>query len=123
MHKWYVVQVVSGQEKRVKKAIEENRESKGMSELVDSVLVPIENIAEVKRGQQRISEKKLWPGYILVKMNLTDDSWMYVRDTNGVLGFWGGEKTAPLNESEVDEILRDLEEKKKGVVQKHNITS
>jgi transcription termination/antitermination protein NusG len=123
MHKWYVVQVVSGQEKRVKKAIEENRESKGMGELVDSVLVPIENVAEVKRGQQRISEKKLWPGYILVKMNLTDDSWMYVRNANGVLGFLGGEKPTPLAQDEVDEIMRDLEEKKKGVVQKHNIMS
>ena len=123
MHKWYVVQVVSGQEKRVKKAIEENRESKGMGELVDAVLVPTENVAEVKRGQQRISEKKLWPGYILVKMNLTDDSWMYVRNTNGVLGFLGGEKPSPLAQSEVDEIMRDLEEKKKGVVQKHNIAT
>lgn len=123
MHKWYVVQVVSGQEKKVKKAIEDNRDSKGMGELVDSVLVPIENIAEVKRGQQRISEKKLWPGYILVKMNLTDDSWMYVRNANGVLGFLGGEKPTPLAQGEVDEVMRDLEEKKKGVVQKHNITS
>jgi transcription termination/antitermination protein NusG len=122
MHKWYVVQVVSGQEKRVKKTIEENRESKGMGDLIDSVLVPIENVAEVKRGQQRISEKKLWPGYILVKMNLTDDSWMYVRNSNGVLGFLGGEKPTPLAQGEVDEILQDLEEKKKGIVQKHNIT-
>jgi transcription termination/antitermination protein NusG len=123
MQKWYVVQVVSGQEKKVKKAIEENRESKGMTELVESVLVPIENVAEVKRGQQRISEKKLWPGYILVRLNLTDDSWMYVRNTNGVLGFLGGEKPSPLAQNEVDEIVRDLEEKKKGVVQKHNITT
>ena len=123
MHKWYVVQVISGQEKKAKKAIEENRESKGMEELVDSVLVPTENVAEVKGGQQKVSEKKLWPGYILVKMNLTDDSWMYVRNTNGVLGFLGGEKPAPLTQAEVDAILADLEEKKKGVVQKHNITS
>jgi transcriptional antiterminator NusG len=123
MHKWYVVQVVSGQEKRVKKTIEENRESKGMNELIDSVLVPTENVSEVKRGQQRISEKKLWPGYILVKMNLTDDSWMYVRNSNGVLGFLGGEKPSPLAQGEVDEMLRDLEEKKKGIVQKHNIMS
>ena len=119
MHKWYVVQVVSGQEKKVKKAIEENRDSKGMAELVDSVLVPIENVAEVKRGQQRVSEKN-FGGYILVNMNLTDDSWMYVRNSNGVLGFLGGEKPT-LAAGEVDEILRDLEEKKKGVVQKHNI--
>src|SRR5580700_6630849 len=119
MHKWYVVQVVSGQEKKAKKAIEENRESKEMNDLIDSVMIPIENVAEVKRGQQRISEKKLWPGYILVKMNLTDDSWMYVRNSNGVLGLLGGEKPSPLAQSEVDAILRDLEEKKKGVVQKH----
>ena len=123
MHKWYVVQVISGQEKRVKKAIEENRDSKGMSELVDGVLVPTENVAEVKKGQQKVSEKKLWPGYILVKLNLTDDSWMYVRNTNGVLGFLGGEKPQPLAQSEVDALLKDLEEKKKGVVQKHNITT
>ncbi len=121
MHKWYVVQVVSGQEKKVKKAIEENRESKGMAELVVGVLVPTENVAEVKRGQQRISEKKMWPGYIMVNMNLTDDSWMYIKDTNGVLGFLGGEKPAPLSQREVDEILRELEEKKESVVSKHNI--
>ncbi len=121
MHKWYVVQVMSGQEKKVKKTIEENRESKGMVELVDTVLVPIENVAEVKGGQQKVSEKKLWPGYILVKMNLTDDAWMYVRDTNGVMGFLGGEKATPLAQSEVDAILHDMEEKKGGVVQKHNM--
>lgn len=123
MQNWYVVQVVSGQEKKVKKAIEENRESKGMDELVEAVLVPTENVAEVKGGQQRVSEKKLWPGYILVKLNLTDDSWMYIRNTNGVLGFLGGDKPAPLTQREVDNILKDIEEKKKAVVQKHNITS
>ncbi len=121
MHKWYVVQVMSGQEKKVKKTLEENRESKGMVDLVDSVLVPIENVAEVKGGQQKVSEKKLWPGYILVKLNLTDDSWMYVRETNGVLGFLGGEKPNPLAEAEVAAILLDMEEKKGGVVQKHQM--
>jgi transcriptional antiterminator NusG len=121
MHKWYVIQVISGQEKKVKKALEDNRESKGMSDLVEEILVPTENIAEVKKGQQKISEKKMWPGYILVKITLTDDSWMYVKNTNGVLDFLGGEKPTPLLQSEVDAILNDLEEKKKGVVQKHNI--
>ena len=121
MHNWYVVQVISSQEKKVKKALEENRESSGMVELIEEVLVPTENVAEVKRGEQRVSEKKLWPGYILLKMNLTDDSWMYVKNTSGVLDFLGGEKPSPLTQKEVDEILRELEEKKKGVVQKHNI--
>jgi transcriptional antiterminator NusG len=121
MHNWYVVQVISSQEKKVKKALEENRESKGMAELVEEVLVPTENVAEVKRGQQHISEKRLWPGYILIKMQLTDDSWMYVKNTNGVLDFLGGEKPSPLSQKEVDQILSELEEKKKSVVQKHNI--
>lgn len=121
MHNWYVVQVISSQEKKVKKALEENRDSSGMADFIEEVLVPTENVAEVKRGQQRVSEKKLWPGYILLKMNLTDDSWMYVKNTNGVLDFLGGEKPSPLSQREVDEILKELEEKKKGVVQKHNI--
>lgn len=121
MHKWYVVQVVSGQEKKVKKALEENREAKGMSELLGEVLVPSENIAEIKRGQQRVTEKRLWPGYIMLKMTLTDDSWMYVRNTNGVLGFLGGEKPTPLSDKEIEEILKELEQKKGGVVQKHKI--
>lgn len=123
MHKWYVVQVISGQEKKVKKALEENRESQGMAEWVEEILLPTENVAEVKKGEQRVSEKKLWPGYILVKMNLNDDSWMYVKNTNGVLDFLGGAKPTPLHQREVDEILTELEEKKKGVVQKHNIAA
>ena len=121
MHKWYVVQVISSQEKRVKKALEENRDLKGMSELIEEILVPTENVAEVKKGQQKVVEKKLWPGYILVKMNLTDDSWMYVKNTNGVIDFLGGAKPTALAQREVDEILSELEEKKKEIVQKHNI--
>jgi transcription termination/antitermination protein NusG len=121
MNKWYVIQVISGQEKKVKKTLEENRESKGMVGLVEDVLLPTENVVEVKKGQQKITEKKLWPGYILVKMELNDDSWMYVKNTNGVLDFLGGEKALPLAEREVDEILKELEEKKRGVVHKHNI--
>jgi transcription termination/antitermination protein NusG len=121
MHKWYVVQVISSHEKKVKKALEENRDASGMTELLDEVLVPTENVAEVKRGQQKVSEKRLWPGYILVKMNLTDDSWMYVKNTTGVIDFLGSDKPSPLADQEVSLILSELEEKKKGVVQKHNI--
>lgn len=121
MHKWYVVQVISSQEKKVKKTLEENRDSKGMAELIEEVLVPSENVAEVKKGEQKVSEKRLWPGYILIKMNLTDDSWMYVKETNGVIAFLGGEKPLPLPQKEVDNILAELEDKKRGIVQKHNI--
>ncbi|HAZ15132.1 MAG TPA: transcription termination/antitermination protein NusG [Parachlamydiales bacterium] len=121
MQKWYVVQVVSSQEKKVKKALEDNRESQGMNDLISEVLVPTENVSEVKKGEQRITEKRMWPGYIFVKMNLTDDAWMYVRNTGGVLGFLGGEKAIPLTDNEVEKVLADLEEKKKEVVQKHRL--
>ena len=121
MNKWYVVQVMSSLEKKVKKTIEENRDAQGMTDLVQEVLVPTENVSEVKRGQQRITEKRLWPGYILVKMTLTDDSWSYIKETNGVIAFLGGEKPNPLTDAEVEEILKDLEAKKQGVVHKHTI--
>lgn len=122
MSKWYVVQVISGQEKKVKKTLEDNRDSKGMTGVIEEILVPTENVAEVKRGQQRISEKRLWPGYMLIKMNLSDDSWVYIKETNGVLGFLGGDKPTPLSDKEVEEILSELEQKKADVVQKHKIT-
>ncbi len=119
MHKWYVVQVISGQEKKAQKSIEDYIDSKGMLDLVEKVLVPTEKVSEVKRGEQKISEKKLWPGYILVKMTLTDESWTYIKNALCVLDFLGGEKPTALSDQEVDEILRDLESKKEGVVHKH----
>jgi transcriptional antiterminator NusG len=121
--KWYVVQVISGQERKVKAAIEDNRIKQSMEDLIGEIMVPTENVAEVKAGQQIVSEKKLWPGYILVSMNLSDDAWMFVRNTSGVLGFLGGEKPSPLTQREVDEILSELQEKKKSVVLKHNIST
>jgi transcriptional antiterminator NusG len=121
MHKWYVVHVISGQEKKVKRALEEGRESQGMTEMVQEILLPTENVAEVKRGEQRVSEKRIWPGYLLVKMDLNDDAWMYVRNTSGVLGFLGGEKPTPLPQEDVDQLIQELEEKKHGVVHKHKI--
>ena len=121
MHKWYVIQAVSGQENKVKRVIEENREAKGMLDLIEEVLVPSENVAEVKQGQQKVMEKRLWPGYIILKMTLTDDSWMYIKNTNGVLGFLGGDPPTALSDKEVEEVLAELEGKKGDVVQKHAI--
>lgn len=119
MHNWYVVQVLSTHEKKVKKSLDEHREKKGMQDLIEEVLLPIENVSEVKKGQQKIVEKRLWPGYLLVKMTLNDDSWDFVKNTQGVIGFLGGDKPTPLTEGEVKEILNDIESKKKRVVQKH----
>jgi transcriptional antiterminator NusG len=121
MKKWYVLQVMSSQEKKVKKAIEENCIDQGMTEFIEEVLVPSENVSEVKRGQHKISEKRLWPGYILIKIDLNDEAWAFVKGVNGVIDFLGGEHPVPLSDHEVEDVLRDLEEKKKGVVQKHNI--
>lgn len=119
MHKWYVVQVFTAQEKKVKKALEEYIESSGMADLIEEVLLPTENVMEVKKGEQKISEKRIWPGYVLIKMSLTDESWQYVKGTTGVIEFLGGEKPTALTDQEVNEILKELENKKSGVTQKH----
>ncbi len=119
---WYVIQVMSGQEKKVKRNLEENRATKGMAEYIEEILVPSENVAEVKRGEQKISEKRLWPGYALVKMKLTDDSWMYVKETNGVIDFLGGGKPVPLTVKEVEQLLSDIHDKKDEVVHKHKLS-
>jgi transcriptional antiterminator NusG len=121
MSKWYVVQVLSGQEKKVRKAILEKREASGVAHLIEDVVVPTENVSEVKSGHQRISEKRLWPGYMLVKMTLNDDAWMYVKNTNGVIDFLGGGKPSPLSDGEVEQLLTELNAKKDSVVHKHNI--
>ena len=119
--KWYVVQAMSGHEKKVKKALEEGKPAAGMTEIIEEIVVPTENVAEVKRGEQKISEKRMWPGYVLVKMTVTDEAWQYIKNTNGVIGFLGGGKPTPLTDAEVNEILQEIENKKEGVVQKHNI--
>jgi transcription termination/antitermination protein NusG len=119
MHKWYVVHVLSSHEKKVKKALEEQREMKGMSPFLDKVILPIENVSEVKKGQQLVVEKKLWPGYLLVKMEFNEESWSYVKNTPGVIEFLGGDKPTSLSETEVEGILKDLEDKRQRVTQKH----
>lgn len=119
MFKWYVVQVLSTHEKKVKKNLEEQLDPSGMRDFIQEILLPTENVSEVKRGQQRVVEKRMWPGYLLVKMNLNDDVWQFIKNINGVLGFLGGEKPTPLTEAEVAGILQDLHDKKEKVTQKH----
>ncbi len=119
--KWYVAQVYTAQEKKVKKALEEFRESAGLADLIEEILLPTENVMEVKKGEQKISEKRIWPGYVLIKMQMTDDTWQYVKNTTGVIDFLGGEKPTSLTDAEVGSILKELEDKKAGVTQKHKI--
>ena len=119
MSKWYVVQVLSTHEKKVKKALDEQRELKGVGDMIMEILLPTENVQEVKKGQQKVVEKRLWPGYLLIKMVLNDDTWQYVKQTAGVIDFLGGEKPTSLTDREVEEILKDLEDKKLKVTHKH----
>ena len=121
MHKWYVVQVMSSHEKKIRRALEEFLDAKGMRDFISEILIPTENVAEVKRGQQKVSEKRMWPGYILLKMEINDESWSYVKDTPGVIDFLGGEKPMPLTEHEVQDIMSELADREKGVVQKHKV--
>ncbi len=118
-HKWYVLQVMSAQEKKVKKALEENRETMGVADFLSEILLPTENVAEMKKGEQKVTEKRLWPGYLLVKMDLNDRTWNYIKETNGVIGFLGGGAPTPLSDAEVEEILMELRSKKEQVTQKH----
>jgi len=122
MHKWYVVQVFTAQEKKVKKNLEEFIDSSGMTDLIETILLPTENVMEMKKGEQKVSEKRIWPGYVLVKMELTDDTWQYIKNTNGVIDLLGGEKPTALTDHEVEEILQELQDKKGEVRQKHSIS-
>src|SRR3989338_9591689 len=121
MHKWYVVQVMSSHEKKVKKTIEEFLSKKGLAEDIVEILMPTENVSEVKRGQQKISEKRMWPGYLLIKMNLEDEAWAFVKNVPGVIDFLGGERPTALSDKEVADMMRELEDRQKGVVQKHKV--
>ena len=109
--KWYVLQVLSGQEKKIKKSLEDYRASRGVADLIAEVVLPLEKVSEVKRGQQKVVDKRLWPGYLLIKLELNDETWTYVKSTNGVLGFLGGDRAEALSDAEVATLLSDLETK------------
>lgn len=106
---WYVVHTYSGYENKVKTDLEKRVESMGMEEEIFQVIVPVEEIVEYKDGKRKITERKVFPGYVMVEMIVTDDSWYVVRNTPGVTGFVGsGVKPIPLEKHEVDVILRDM---------------
>src|SRR3990167_3567383 len=121
MQKWYVVQVMSGHERKVKQSLEDFKQVKGVADDISEILIPTENVSEIKRGQQKISEKKMWPGYLLVKMHLTDQAWAYIKESPGVIDLLGGEQPTPLTEKEVRDIMQELEDRRKGIVQKHKV--
>jgi transcriptional antiterminator NusG len=107
---WFVVHTYSGFENKVKEAIESRAKIFGMSERITRVLVPTEKVVEVRNKQKRETEQKFFPGYVLVEMDLTDDTWHLVRSTPKVTGFVGsGNKPVALPHDQVDDILRQME--------------
>lgn len=106
---WYVIHTYSGYENKVKTNLEKRVESMNMEDKIFRVLVPMEDEIEIKSGKKKIVKRKVFPGYVLVEMDLTDDSWYVVRNTPGVTGFVGsGSKPIPLMEHEVAAILRQM---------------
>jgi transcription termination/antitermination protein NusG len=108
--RWYVIHTYSGYENKVKQNLEHRIESMEMDDQIFRVIVPTEEEIEIKNGQRRTVNKKIYPGYVLVQMRLTDDSWYVVRNTPGVTSFVGhGNKPTPLEDDEVKTILKQME--------------
>lgn len=106
---WYVIHTYSGYENKVKANLQRRVESMGMEDKIFRILVPIEEEIDFKEGKKRIVKKRIFPGYVLVEMVMSDDSWYVVRNTPGVTGFVGsGNRPIPLDEEEVRDILRQM---------------
>jgi transcriptional antiterminator NusG len=110
-HRWYVVHVYSGFEKKVAASIREQAAQKGLAERFAEVLVPVEEVVEMRRGAKVNAERKFFPGYVLVKMDLDDESWHLVKNTPKVTGFLGGKgRPVPISEAEADRIRKQVQE-------------
>ncbi|NJK79639.1 MAG: transcription termination/antitermination protein NusG [Chloroflexaceae bacterium] len=108
--RWYVIHTYSGYENKVKQNLEHRIDSMEMHDQIFRVIVPTEEEIEIKNGQRRVVSKKIYPGYVLVQMRLTDDSWYVVRNTPGVTSFVGhGNRPVPLEDNEVKTILKQME--------------
>ena len=110
MH-WYVIHVYSGFEKKVAQSIEEQAKQSGMDEEIEQVLVPVEEVVEMRRGAKVQSERKFFPGYVLVRMELTDESWHLVKNTPKVTDFLGGKgRPIPISDTEAQHIMHQVQE-------------
>ena len=109
--RWYVVHVYSGFEKKIAQQIKEQAAQKGLADQFDEVLVPSEEVVELRRGQKVSAERKFFPGYVLVKMELSDDAWHLVKDTPKVTGFLGTKiRPTPITDAEADRIMKQTKE-------------
>ncbi len=111
-HKWYIVHAYSGFEKKVAAAIKEQAEKKGMGQFFEEVVVPTESVVEVKKGKKVNVERKFFPGYVLAKMVMNDDTWHLIKNTPKVTGFVGGNKNKPLpiSDAEASRIFTQIKE-------------
>ena len=109
--KWYVIHVYSGFEKKVAQSIEEQAKQAGMEDRVGQILVPSEEVVEMRRGARVQTERKFFPGYVLAQMDLTDETWHLVKNTPKVTGFLGsGNKPTPISEREAQQIMQQVQE-------------
>lgn len=110
-HRWYVVHVYSGFEKKVAESIRDQVRQSGLDDLIDEVLVPTEEVVEMRRGAKVSAERKFFPGYVLVHMELENEAWHLVKDTPKVSGFLGAKgKPTPISDGEADRINRQVQE-------------
>ncbi len=110
LKQWYVVHTYSGFEDKVKTVIEDNVQRRGLTEKFGQILIPSETVIELKAGKKKELVKKFYPGYILVEMDLNDETWHLVSSTPRVTGFVGGERPSPLPQEEIDVIVKQIEE-------------
>ena len=110
--RWYVVHAFSGMEKSVARAIQERIDRAGMQDQFGQILVPTEEVVEIRGGQKALSERRFFPGYVLVEMDMNEQTWHLVKNTNKVTGFVGGSasKPTPISQAEVDKIMAQMQE-------------
>jgi len=110
-HRWYVIHVYSGFENKVAASIREQARQSGMEELITEVMVPTEELVKMRRGTKVATERKFFPGYVLAKMDMTDETWHLVKNTPKVTGFLGGRgKPSPISESEAERLMNQVKE-------------
>jgi transcriptional antiterminator NusG len=125
--KWFVLHTLSGQEQKVKESIEKRIKAEEMTEYIKEVLVPMEKVAEVRSGKKSVTTRKLYPGYVFIDMVLLDENnriiekpWYFIRDTQGIIGFVGGDRPTPTSQEEIASIkaqISDSEETERPKVQ------
>jgi len=116
-NQWFVIHTLAGQEQKVKDSIEKRLKSEEMTEYIQEVLVPMEKVAEVRAGKKTVTTRKLYPGYVFILMDLLDEDnrvkdrpWYFIRDTQGIIGFVGGDRPAPTPPEEIESIKNQISE-------------